>query len=97
MFVSIPSRDKPGLRWAVPLLFAAIWLAFLWSISRPDEARRSLWMDWGALSTGLTHPLDWWATLQDGSVLRLAYGDANGHPYQSIGRWLVAQGELRQL
>jgi membrane associated rhomboid family serine protease len=28
-------------------------------------------MDWGALSTGLTHPLDWWATLQDGSVLRL--------------------------
>ena len=21
--------------------------------------------------TGLTHPLDWWATLQDGSVLRL--------------------------
>ena len=71
MFVSIPSRDKPGLRWAVPLLFAAIWLAFLWSISRPDEARRSLWMDWGALSTGLGNPQDWWAALRDGSVLRL--------------------------
>jgi membrane-bound lytic murein transglycosylase A len=26
--------------------------------------------------------------LPDGSVVRLAYGDANGHPYQSIGRWL---------
>ena len=71
MFVSIPSRDKPGLRWAVPLLFAAIWLAVLWSISRPDEARRSLWMDWGALSTGLGNPQDWWAALRDGSVLRL--------------------------
>ncbi len=71
MFVSIPSRDKPGLRWAVPLLFAAIWLAFLWSISRPDEARRSLWMDWGAPSTGLGNPQDWWAALRDGSVLRL--------------------------
>ncbi len=71
MFVSIPSRDKPGLRWAVPLLFAAIWLAFLWSISRPDEARRSLWMDWGALSTGLGNPQDWWAAPRDGSVLRL--------------------------
>lgn len=71
MFISLPSRNKPGLRWAVPLLFAAIWLAFLWSISRPDEARRSLWMDWGALSTGLGNPQDWWAALRDGSVLRL--------------------------
>ncbi|MNV01678.1 Rhomboid protease GlpG [compost metagenome] len=71
MFVSTPSRKKPGLRWAVPLLFVAIWLAFLWSISRPDEARRSLWLDWGALSTGLGNPQDWWAALRDGSVLRL--------------------------
>lgn len=71
MFVSIPSRKKPGLRWAVPLLFVVIWLAFLWSISRPDEARRSLWLDWGALSTGLGNPQDWWAALRDGSVLRL--------------------------
>ncbi|HBN55019.1 rhomboid family intramembrane serine protease [Stenotrophomonas sp. MYb238] len=71
MFISLPSRHKPGPRWAVPLVFAAIWLAFLWSISRPDEARRSLWMDWGALSTGLGNPQDWWAALRDGSVLRL--------------------------
>jgi len=33
--------------------------------------------------------------LPDGSVLRLAYGDANGHPYQSIGRWLVDKGEMK--
>ncbi len=71
MFVSIPSRKKPALRWAVPLLFSAIWLAFLWSISRPNEAQRSLWLDWGALSTGLANSQDWWAALRDGSVLRL--------------------------
>lgn len=71
MFVSIPSRRKSAHRWAVPLLFAAIWLAFLWSISRPGEARNTLWLDWGALSGGVSRPGDWWAMLQDGSVLRL--------------------------
>ncbi|WP_330932980.1 murein transglycosylase A [Azoarcus olearius] len=34
------------------------------------------------------------AELPDGSVLRLGYADQNGHPYQSIGRWLVQQGQL---
>ena len=32
--------------------------------------------------------------LPDGSHVRIGYADQNGHPYQSIGRWLVAQGEL---
>src|SRR5690606_34913411 len=32
--------------------------------------------------------------LPDGSQVRIGYADQNGHPYQSIGRWLVAQGEL---
>jgi len=32
--------------------------------------------------------------LDDGGVTRLGYGDSNGHPYRSIGRWLVDQGEL---
>jgi len=71
MFLSLPSRRKAAYRWATPLLFAALWIAFLWSISRPHEARSSLWMDWGALSAGLVRPLDWWATFKDGSVLRL--------------------------
>lgn len=31
----------------------------------------------------------------DGSLIRLAYGDSNGHPYQSIGRWLVDKGEIK--
>ena len=33
--------------------------------------------------------------LPDGGVVRLAYADTNGHPYQSIGRWLADRGELR--
>jgi membrane-bound lytic murein transglycosylase A len=32
--------------------------------------------------------------LPDGSTLRLAYADQNGHPYQSIGKLLVDRGEL---
>ena len=36
-------------------------------------------------------------TEPDGSMrlLRLAFAGTNGHPYQSIGRWLLDQGELR--
>ncbi len=32
--------------------------------------------------------------LPDGSVVRVGYADVNGHPYRSIGRWLVERGEL---
>ncbi|MDY0055184.1 MAG: murein transglycosylase A [Methyloversatilis sp.] len=33
--------------------------------------------------------------LPDGSRVRVGYADQNGHPYQSIGRWLVDQRELK--
>ncbi|PKO87842.1 MAG: murein transglycosylase [Betaproteobacteria bacterium HGW-Betaproteobacteria-12] len=33
--------------------------------------------------------------LTDGSTVRLNYADQNGHSYQSIGRLLVARGELK--
>lgn len=32
--------------------------------------------------------------LSDGSRIRIAYADQNGHPYKSIGRWLIDKGEL---
>lgn len=32
--------------------------------------------------------------LPDGAHVRIGYADQNGHPYQSIGRWLVNKGEL---
>ena len=33
--------------------------------------------------------------LPDGSRVRVGYADQNGHPYQSIGRWLVERGEMK--
>ena len=33
--------------------------------------------------------------LDSGDMLRLNYADQNGHPYQSIGRWLLDRGELK--
>lgn len=32
--------------------------------------------------------------LDNGQVMRVGYGDQNGHPYRSIGKWLVENGEL---
>ncbi|AAF83864.1 membrane protein [Xylella fastidiosa 32] len=71
MFVSIPSRNRPTWLWAVPLLFFAVLIAFLWSISRPGQERSMLWLDWGALSGGFSHVPDMWITSQGGSALRL--------------------------
>ncbi len=33
--------------------------------------------------------------LPDGRRVRVGYAEQNGHPYQSIGRWLVEKGELK--
>jgi len=33
--------------------------------------------------------------LESGQMLRLGYADQNGHPFQSIGRYLVERGELK--
>ncbi len=32
--------------------------------------------------------------LENGDTVRVGYADQNGHPYKSIGKWLVEQGEL---
>ncbi|OWY39846.1 murein transglycosylase [Xenophilus sp. AP218F] len=33
--------------------------------------------------------------LEDGSFLHVGFADQNGYPYQSIGKWLVDQGEMK--
>ncbi|HEY6896676.1 MAG TPA: MltA domain-containing protein [Rhodocyclaceae bacterium] len=33
--------------------------------------------------------------LDDGSRVRIGYAEQNGHPYRSIGKWLIDQGELK--
>jgi len=35
------------------------------------------------------------AVLDDGTRIRVSYADQNGHPYRSVGRWLVDQGEMK--
>ncbi len=33
--------------------------------------------------------------LNDGSTVRIGYADQNGHPYRSVGQWLIEHGELK--
>jgi membrane-bound lytic murein transglycosylase A len=32
--------------------------------------------------------------LENGDTMRIGYADQNGHPYRSIGKWLIDKGEL---
>lgn len=65
MFLSIPTNQRPGIRWATPLLFATLWLVYLWASTRPDDLQRELMRDWGALSGGLA-PADLLHSWSDG-------------------------------
>jgi membrane associated rhomboid family serine protease len=72
MFVALPTRHRPGLRWATPLLFAVLWAAFFWASLRPGAAQRALLLEWGALTGG--PPLaaaTWQALWAQGHGLRL--------------------------
>src|SRR5688572_10361057 len=71
MFVSLPTRQRSGLRWATPLLFVLLWGAFVWATMGSDRDQQALVVGWGALSGGLTSPEAWPAALQDGRALRL--------------------------
>ena len=71
VFISIPSRQKAPLRWAVPLLFVVLWACFLTFALLPDPQQQRLMLDWGALSGGMAAPSEWMASLRDGRVLRL--------------------------
>ena len=84
-------RGRIEGRKLVPYLDRAQWTA--------QEAQRAgdalLWLD---------DPLDFFflqiqgsgqVVLDDGSRVRIGYADQNGHPYRSIGKWLIDQGELQ--
>ncbi|MDI6746320.1 MAG: MltA domain-containing protein [Rhodocyclaceae bacterium] len=67
-----------------------------WAVQEKQRADAALlWVD---------DPLDFFflqiqgsgqVVLDDGSRVRIGYADQNGHPYRSIGRWLIDQNELR--
>ena len=65
----------------------------------PQESKRS-----GAALLWIDDPIDMFfmqiqgsgqVQLTDGRRVRLNYADQNGHPYRSIGRWLIERGELK--
>lgn len=74
MFVSLPTRQKSSLRWATPLLFTLLWVAFIWATTRTDANQRELLLGWGAVSGGLASPDVWLTAFQDGRALRLVTG-----------------------
>src|SRR5690606_7633990 len=65
MFVSIPSRSRPAMRWATPLLCAALWVVYLWASTRPEAVEQALMVRWGAL-TGALGPGDLLVSWADG-------------------------------
>jgi membrane associated rhomboid family serine protease len=68
MFVSLPTRQRPALRWATPVLVLLLLSAFVWGRAQPQA---SLLQNWGALSGGLASADAWRAGLHDGTILRL--------------------------
>ncbi|MDQ3040444.1 MAG: rhomboid family intramembrane serine protease [Pseudomonadota bacterium] len=71
MFVGIHNRKKTSLRWATPLLFAALWMTYVLVAMRAPAFRESTPLDWGLLSGGLNTAQAWRQAIVDGSVLRL--------------------------
>lgn len=69
MFVELPSRKRPGLRWATPLLAALICAGYLWLRLLPDDpGMRGTLLRWGALSGSPGYWRDLW---HDGRALTL--------------------------
>lgn len=71
MFVATPTRSKPTLRWATPLLVAVLWAAFVWASTRSATVQHRLLLEWGALSGGLATPDALHSWSQIGLWLRL--------------------------
>ena len=71
MFIALPTRQRKHPRWATPLLFAVLWLAYLWASTRPEDARRLWLLDWGALTGGEAIAGTWHALWFDGQWMRL--------------------------
>ena len=74
MFVGIQTRRHRRLLWATPLLFAALWLAYIVSAMRAPAGSISTALDWGVLTGGLDTLPAWRSAMADGSVLRLVSG-----------------------
>lgn len=73
MFVHVPSRHRPTLRWATPLLVAVCMSVFVWvaGLDGP-EARYAALQRWGAVSGSLPQGwVGWFGALTSGRLLSL--------------------------
>jgi membrane associated rhomboid family serine protease len=69
VFVNLPSRRKPKLRWATPLLATLMVAAFIWIALLPDDAAwRATLLRWGTISGSVT---EWGAAMRDERLLSL--------------------------
>jgi membrane associated rhomboid family serine protease len=74
MFIGIPPRQRRRLLWATPLLFAALWVAYVAAALLAPDGRSATTLDWGVLTGGLNTLAAWQQAVADGSVLRLFSG-----------------------
>lgn len=69
VFVFLPTRRKPQLRWATALLATLMVAAFIWVALLPDDAAwRATLLRWGTLSGSVT---EWRAAVRDERLLTL--------------------------
>lgn len=71
MFVQLPTRKRYAPPWATSLMFAVLWLAYLWASTRPDATQRALLQGWGALTGGPAATETWHALWSTQRGLRL--------------------------
>lgn len=84
-------RGRLDGRRLIPYYSRAEWAA--------EEARRAdqalLWTDDPVAFFFLQIQGSGQVELDDGRRIRIGYADQNGHPYRSIGTWLIERGELK--
>lgn len=69
VFVFLPTRRKPQMRWATALLATLMVAAFIWIALLPDDAAwRATLLRWGTLSGSVT---EWGAAMRDERLLTL--------------------------
>ena len=67
-----------------------------WANEEPRRASKALlWVDDPVAFFFLQIQGSGQVMLDDGSRTRIGYADQNGHPYRSIGTWLIERGELK--
>lgn len=71
MFIHVPSRRRPALPWATPVLVLLCMLVWIWLATSPIHARGPFLQRWGTVPETLLGGESGWLTLSDGRLLTL--------------------------